>query len=253
MNVPSAKIFLTVTAAFPQQELITVITHPSFWEGRMHSTPQLTFNCLLLAHRLHHWLIDRCVVKGTYDGKPVTGVGFLERSGFQNIASFDDFFKRGAIKQAACWFLVLESEVDWFLLVVAVSKLTLKFVRESLPVAPTFDQVPHLCTSFKQQHINNPNLITLVHSLTRMHCSRSNCSQPSRASRFWMTSTSKHSRTPSSNPSGLVMSLCVDCLMVVSLLNCLASNREIVDRGGKTWRSFCFLLCIDAVGGYSPE
>jgi predicted secreted hydrolase len=28
--------------------------------------------------------------------------------------------------------------------------------------------------------------------------------------------------------------------------------REVVDRGGKSWRSFAFLLCIDAVGGFSP-
>lgn len=29
--------------------------------------------------------------------------------------------------------------------------------------------------------------------------------------------------------------------------------REIIDRGGKSWRSFAFLLCIDCVGGNSPK
>jgi geranylgeranyl pyrophosphate synthase len=29
-------------------------------------------------------------------------------------------------------------------------------------------------------------------------------------------------------------------------------HSEIVDRGGKSWRSFAFLLCIDCVGGFSP-
>ena len=45
LEVPGAKLSLTVDAEFPDQELVTVISKPAFWEGR-------------------------CKVAGTRDGKP---------------------------------------------------------------------------------------------------------------------------------------------------------------------------------------
>ena len=68
LEVPGAKLSLTVDAEFPDQELVTVISKPAFWEGR-------------------------CKVAGTRDGKPVTGVGYVERSGFFSAETLDGFFK----------------------------------------------------------------------------------------------------------------------------------------------------------------
>jgi geranylgeranyl pyrophosphate synthase len=51
----------------PNQELITVISRPSFWEGRVN-------------------------VQGTLQGAPVNGKGFVERSGFDRTDSIEHFF-----------------------------------------------------------------------------------------------------------------------------------------------------------------
>lgn len=68
LEIPEAKLSLDVTAAFPDQELVTVISKPAFWEGR-------------------------CEVQGTLAGQPVKGLGFVERSGFGDAETLDDFFK----------------------------------------------------------------------------------------------------------------------------------------------------------------
>ena len=68
LEIPEAKLSLDVTAAFADQELVTVISKPAFWEGR-------------------------CEVKGTLAGAPVQGLGFVERSGFGDAETLDDFFK----------------------------------------------------------------------------------------------------------------------------------------------------------------
>lgn len=68
LTIPGAGLTLEVTAAFADQELITVISKPAFWEGR-------------------------CEVKGTRAGVGVTGLGFVERSGFGDAETLDDFFK----------------------------------------------------------------------------------------------------------------------------------------------------------------
>ena len=59
---------LTFSAAFSDQEFITLISKPAFWEGRIH-------------------------VNGTLDGKKITGKGYFERSGFAIVDSLDGFFK----------------------------------------------------------------------------------------------------------------------------------------------------------------
>lgn len=68
LELPEAKLSLHIDAAFNDQELVTVISKPAFWEGR-------------------------CNVSGTREGKPVTGLGYVERSGFFTAETLDGFFK----------------------------------------------------------------------------------------------------------------------------------------------------------------
>jgi geranylgeranyl pyrophosphate synthase/predicted secreted hydrolase len=67
LNIPEAGISLDVAAAFPEQELITVITAPGFWEGQVEIT-------------------------GTLSGARVNGRGFVERSGISGVETIDDLF-----------------------------------------------------------------------------------------------------------------------------------------------------------------
>lgn len=68
LEIPEAQVKLDVRAAFADQELITVISKPAFWEGR-------------------------CELEGTVRGKVVRGLGYVERSGFSDSETLDDFFK----------------------------------------------------------------------------------------------------------------------------------------------------------------
>jgi hypothetical protein len=67
ISIPEAELFLDVRAPLPAQELITIISRPSFWEGR----------------------VD---VHGTISGRPVAGKGFVERCGFDRMDSIPTFF-----------------------------------------------------------------------------------------------------------------------------------------------------------------
>ena len=67
LSIPSAKLELTLDAAFVDQEFITCISKPAFWEGRIEA-------------------------KGTYDGRDVSGLGYVERSGFEPVKDLDEFF-----------------------------------------------------------------------------------------------------------------------------------------------------------------
>jgi geranylgeranyl pyrophosphate synthase len=66
--VPEAGIELALEACFEDQELITVLSKPAFWEGR-------------------------CEVRGSAFGKPVRGLAYVERSGFSTVETLDQFFK----------------------------------------------------------------------------------------------------------------------------------------------------------------
>ncbi len=68
LEIPGAALSLTINAEINDQELVTVISKPAFWEGR-------------------------CQASGTRDGKQVQGPGFVERSGFFAAETLDDFFK----------------------------------------------------------------------------------------------------------------------------------------------------------------
>lgn len=73
ISIPEADLVLEAQAALPGQELVTVISRPSFWEGRVN-------------------------VRGTFYGAPVSGKGFVERSGFDRTDSIEHFF--GAVGKA---------------------------------------------------------------------------------------------------------------------------------------------------------
>ena len=67
LSVPEAKIELTIDAAFADQEFITCISKPAFWEGRVQA-------------------------RGTVGGRQVAGIGYVERSGFEPVHDLDEFF-----------------------------------------------------------------------------------------------------------------------------------------------------------------
>lgn len=61
------KLALDIKAVVQDQEFITTISHPAFWEGR-------------------------CEIEGTIAGESVRGLGYIERSGFSVLHSLDEFF-----------------------------------------------------------------------------------------------------------------------------------------------------------------
>ena len=67
LSVPEAGLELRLSASFDDQEFLTLISKPAFWEGRVE-------------------------LEGERRGKSVRGLGFVERSGFANIRDLDDFF-----------------------------------------------------------------------------------------------------------------------------------------------------------------
>lgn len=149
LSIPEAEIELDVVAQFDNQEFITLISKPAFWEGRVNLT-------------------------GTYRGKPITGKGFVERHGFTSMASLDAFFKR-------------------------ISKQVMEQIDMVMPLQPNYNQTRELLASSEFDHFMDGVSIDV----------------------FRQT--------------------------IVTPL------REIIDRGGKSWRSFAFLLCIDCVGGNSQK
>jgi len=67
LQIPEAGLDLQIDAAFEDQELLTTISKPAFWEGRTE-------------------------VRGTWEGREVAGLGYVERSGFEPIQNLDQFF-----------------------------------------------------------------------------------------------------------------------------------------------------------------
>lgn len=68
LKIPSAGIDLHLEAAFDDQEFMTLIAKPGFWEGRLDAT-------------------------GTFNGQPVKGKCFAERNGFTPLRELTSFFK----------------------------------------------------------------------------------------------------------------------------------------------------------------
>jgi geranylgeranyl pyrophosphate synthase/predicted secreted hydrolase len=69
LEIPEAKLSVTLEPAFHDQELVTVLSKPAFWEGRVQG-------------------------KGTLNGVEVKGLGYVERNGFADVDTLDDFFAR---------------------------------------------------------------------------------------------------------------------------------------------------------------
>jgi geranylgeranyl pyrophosphate synthase/predicted secreted hydrolase len=149
VKVPGAGIDVEVDAAFEDQEFITLISKPSFWEGRVE-------------------------IKGTKHGKPVAGLGYVERSGFAPFEDLDGFFEQ-------------------------VGKTVRKSVDETIPKHPSYKQARDLLASKEKEHYM---LGVDVEQYARTH---------------------------------------------------IHPIREIVDRGGKGWRSYAAITCCDIVGGDSRE
>ena len=89
LEVPGAQLSLEVQAAFADQELVTVLSKPAFWEGR-------------------------CTARGTREGRPVHGLAYVERSGFADSDTLDVFFShvgeavRESVRRVAPLDLTLE-------------------------------------------------------------------------------------------------------------------------------------------------
>jgi len=149
LEVPEAEINLNIKACFDDQEFITFISKPAFWEGR-------------------------CDVKGTVQHKQVSGLAYVERSGFEPIKDIDEFFS-------------------------AVGEEVRKSIGNIIPLEPTFKQVRDLIASKQHEHyMNGVDIPQLTRTL-------------------------------------------------------LKPMREITDRGGKSWRSYAALVCVDVVGGDSRK
>lgn len=67
LRVPDAALDLVIEAEVEDQEFITVISKPAFWEGR-------------------------CRVHGTFEGREVSGLAYIERSGFETVGTMEEFF-----------------------------------------------------------------------------------------------------------------------------------------------------------------
>ena len=103
VRMPSAGVDLELRATFDDQEFMTLIARPGFWEGRVE-------------------------VRGTARGAAVTGVGYVERNGFQTLSELDAFFKavggetRKAVREvypdvvspAAAVALIATPETAWY-------------------------------------------------------------------------------------------------------------------------------------------
>ncbi len=148
LRVPEAGVDLTVEAEFPAQELLTVLSPPALWEGRVK-------------------------VHGLAAGRPVRGLGYVERTGFRQIRQIEDFYG-------------------------AVGRETRRSLQALLPLDPTPEEArPLIASDERAYYLDGVDLDLYSRALLR-------------------------------------------------------PIREVADRGGKAWRSFGLLACVDLVGG-DPE
>ncbi|AKG20399.1 polyprenyl synthetase family protein [Calothrix sp. 336/3] len=68
LEIPLANVSLDITATFPNQEFVTIISRPAFWEGR----------------------VD---IVGNIGGEVVEGLGFVERTGFDAVETLEGFLR----------------------------------------------------------------------------------------------------------------------------------------------------------------
>ena len=149
LEAPRAGIYLDVEAAFPGQEVMTIIAAPAFWEGVVS-------------------------VDGAFHNLPVTGRGFVERSGVSVVDTTDEFFA-------------------------SVGRETRRAIEALLPERPTREQALRLISGPGREHFLDG------------------------------IDLDQYSRTV------------------------LQPIRAIILRGGKAWRSYGILSCMDLVGGDSQR
>lgn len=123
LTAPSIALDITIDAAFDDQELITVISKPAFWEGR-------------------------CSAAGTLEGRTVSGPAYIERSGFENIQTLDEFFS-------------------------AVGKQVRKSTAKALPYDPTYEEMRDLIANEELAHymdgVDSPSMAaTLIAPIREM-------------------------------------------------------------------------------------
>ncbi|WP_236980571.1 polyprenyl synthetase family protein [Membranihabitans maritimus] len=149
LEVPSMDFYLEAQANFPNQEFITVISKTAFWEGAL-------------------------TINGELNGVPFQGPGFLERSGFSNSETLEDFLK-------------------------IVSRETKRSVDFVIPRNPGPERLEQLISGEgRSQFVKGVDPVQFSKSL-------------------------------------------------------IEPIRSIVDRGGKSWRSYALLACCDLVGGDSQR
>lgn len=80
---------LAIEAAFDDQEFITVLSKPAFWEGR-------------------------CQARGTLGRREVAGTAYIERSGFEHVEDLDQFFAEvgKAVRRSVAEVVPLEPSYD---------------------------------------------------------------------------------------------------------------------------------------------
>jgi len=149
LEVSRANLSVTIEAAFPDQEVLTIISDPGFWEGRVNA-------------------------RGTFRGQPVTARGWVECKGFR-FENIDAFFS-------------------------AVGKEVRARLASILPLEPEAADVAG-----------------------------------------WVARRG--------TTSALDRVRGVDGQLLSEQL--ARPIRELTDRGGKAWRSYAALACIDVVGGDS--
>ncbi|MEO8392604.1 MAG: polyprenyl synthetase family protein [Chloroflexota bacterium] len=145
LTIPEAGITLTAEAALAEQEFITVISAPSFWEGRVQVTAE-------------------------FCNQSVRGVGFIERSGYGKIETTEDFFA-------------------------AVGRETRQAIQKLLPLNPTREHLARLIGEYGLDDVSPDQYVATV----------------------------------------------------------IKPLREIIDRGGKTWRSYALIACCELVGGNASK
>jgi geranylgeranyl pyrophosphate synthase/predicted secreted hydrolase len=147
LTVPDMDITLQIKAHSGQQEFATVISKPAFWEGRVNAI-------------------------GAFGTSEVQGKGFIERSGFVQLETMEDFLK-------------------------VVSRETLRSIQKVLPLEPSGEKLNEL---------------------------------------LFRRGESKYAKY-------------IDNERYSEAL--IEPIRTIIDRGGKSWRSYAALACCDIVGGNS--
>lgn len=118
LDAPEADIHLMIEASFNDQEFITLMSGHALWEGR-------------------------CDVKGTVRGKRVSGLAYIERSGFESIKDLDGFFS-------------------------AAGEEVQKSIKNIIPLEPSFERIRDLIASKEREHyMVGVNIAQLVRTMIR--------------------------------------------------------------------------------------